>query len=100
MTDPAVATVGEDVAGSDSPWPNRLWWIVVAEVLVVTAWDINRAMATPDGISAGVGEAFPLVLPLGLAWWGKRSGSIGPGILAIAVVIVEVAVMRLGLLFS
>lgn len=100
MTDPAADTIGEVVAGSEGPWPNRLWWIVAAEVLVVAAWDINRATATAGGVGAGIGEAFPLLIPLGLAWWGKRSDTIGPGILAVAVIVVEVAVIRLGLLFT
>ncbi len=99
MSDQAANTIDESAEASGNPWSDRLWWVVVAAVAVIAAWDITKAMATPGGIGEGIGEAFPLLIPLGFAFWGKRIGSLGFSILAVAVIVVEVAVMRLELLF-
>ncbi len=57
-----------EVEGSGGPWPSRQWWVVAAAVVLIAAWDINGATALPGGIGVGIGEAFPLLIPLGLAW--------------------------------
>lgn len=100
MTDPNADAGAVEVAGSGGSWPTRLWWVVAVAVVLIAAWDMSETMALPGGIGVGIGEAFPLLIPLGLAWWGKRSDNLGFGILAIAVVVVEVAVIRLALASS
>lgn len=100
MTEPDAGVGAVEVEGSGGPWPSRLLWVVAAAVVSIAAWDLNDAMARPGGLGGGIGEAFPLLIPLGLAWWGKRSDNLGFGILALAVVVVEVAVIRMALVFS
>lgn len=95
MTESGPTTAEADAVAEPARLATILWWAVAVAVVLLAAWDINRAMATSGGIGVGIGEAFPLLIPLGLAWWGKRGGGLGFGILAAAVVVVEIAVIRL-----
>jgi hypothetical protein len=94
-------TEAEPVEQAAAPgrWAGALWWATLAAAAAVVAWDAQRVLGAAGGtVGVVVGEIFPLVVPLGLAWWGRRSDNAGFGVLALAVLAVEVLVIRLRVL--
>jgi len=62
----------------DSPWPRVLFWLTV---LLVAALTVQQAIGgSGNAGSRVVAFMIPMLFPLGMAFWGMRSGLKGPAI--------------------
>ncbi|MFM9106788.1 MAG: hypothetical protein ACKOWF_08815 [Chloroflexota bacterium] len=62
----------------DSPWPRVLFWLTL---LLVAALTVQQAVSgSGDPGSRVVAFIIPMLFPLGMAYWGMRSGLKGPAL--------------------
>ena len=75
------------MAISKQIWANVLFYVVAAIVAVAT-------LQQWTGIGGASGERFsrtlafviPMAFPVGIAWWGKKTGQVGPAFGALSLI--------------
>ena len=82
----ASVTKGQTGDGNlASPWPRILFWLTVLLVIVLT---VQQFLGGYGGqVSRAIAFLIPMAFPLGMAYWGMRSGLKGPAIGGMAMAI-------------
>ncbi|MBA3414271.1 MAG: hypothetical protein H0U10_03485 [Chloroflexia bacterium] len=85
------------MAVSKQTWANVLFSIVAIVVAVATLqqWT-GIGGAGGDRYARVLAFVIPMAFPVGIAWWGKKTGQVGPGIGALSLI----ALLWLGLVMS
>jgi uncharacterized membrane protein YfbV (UPF0208 family) len=76
------------LATTDRPasrWPTILFFVTIAAILAMT-WQ-QAVGGNGEPIARTVAFLVPMVFPLGMAWWGKKSGMSGPALGGIAMAV-------------
>ena len=61
-----------------SPWPTILFWLTLALCAVLTVQQALGGAGNPW--SRTIAFAVPMAFPVGMAYWGKRTGMKGPAL--------------------
>lgn len=85
------------MAISRQTWATVLFWVVVAVVAAVTVqqW-VGLPGAGGDPYTRVLSIAIPMAFPVGLAYWGKRTGQVGPALGALSLIALLWVALMLG----
>jgi len=61
-----------------SPWPTILFWLTIALCAALTVQQALSGEGNPW--SRTIAFAVPMLFPVGMAYWGKRTGIKGPAL--------------------
>lgn len=70
------------VSPASARWGNILFYVTIAAVAAMT-WQ-QATGGNGDPIARTIAFALPMAFPIGMAYWGKRTGMAGPALGGIA----------------
>ncbi len=78
-------------------WANVLFYVVAAVVAlaILQQWT-GIGGAGGERFSRTLAVAIPMAFPVGIAWWGKKTGQVGPAFGALSLI----ALLWLGLMLG
>ncbi|MCC6314786.1 MAG: hypothetical protein IT337_12330 [Thermomicrobiales bacterium] len=68
-------------------WANVLFWLTVLLVILLTAQQGLSGGSRGSSTSLVVAFLIPAPFPIGMAYWGKRTGMIGPALGAMSMLL-------------
>jgi len=80
---------------SRKQWATILFWVMVV-VAVLVIWQQTVFGSGMDTMGNLLSALIPMLFPVGLAYWGMKTGMVGPAIGGFAMTLLLWATLRLG----